>query len=185
MNKRDVIFAVICGLAVAWVVLDFALPFARAFFVILPVLSVAGLLLCDILGKKLLFVRQAGRFVLVGVFADVVDIKVFQLLFWLVPFSLFFKIVSFLIAVVIKYAINKYWTFEKTGEGASREAVQFFAVTIVGLLLNVASFYCATKIIGPQFALSTTLWTELSIIFAALVAAIWNFLGYKFLVFKK
>jgi hypothetical protein len=38
---------------------------------------------------------------------------------------------------------------------------------------------------GPQFSIQTKIWEELSIILAALVAAIWNFLGYKFIVFKK
>ncbi|MCX6723204.1 MAG: GtrA family protein, partial [Candidatus Staskawiczbacteria bacterium] len=66
-----------------------------------------------------------------------------------------------------------------------KEIFMFIFVVVVGLLIYVAAFYCATQIIHPQFGISTKIWTELSIIFAALVVAIWNFLGYKFLVFKK
>jgi putative flippase GtrA len=182
MKRNDIIFAIICGLSVAWVGNDFLPKYGWLFFIILPILSVCGLLLCDIIGKKLLFVHQAGKFALAGAFADVVDIKVYQFLFLLLPFPLFLKAFSFFIATIIKYLTNKHWSFEKHEGG---EVVQFFVVAIVGLLINVVSFYCATEIIHPQFGISAVLWTESSIIFAALVAAAWNFLGYKFIVFKK
>jgi hypothetical protein len=52
----------------------------------------------------------------------------------------------------------------------------------MGLAIDVVSFYYFSKI---KTGISLKLWVELSIIFAALIAAVWNFLGYKFLVFKK
>ena len=156
------------------------------FFIILPILSVIGLYLTYLIGKKYIFIRQAGKFVLTGAFADVIDIKVFQLLFLLAPFSLLFKAASFIFATFIKYGISKQWTFEKPEkDGMKKEAVQFFTVTMGGLLLNVCSFYYFTKVMGTQFSLPIKTWTELSIILAALVSAVWNFLGYKFIVFKK
>ena len=145
----------------------------------MPILAVIGLWVADLLGKRFFIVRQAGRFVLVGAFADVIDIKVFQLLFIFAPFSIFFKTVSFIIATIIKYFANKRWAFEKPEGG---QALHFFLVTLVGLAIDVVSFYYLGKI---KVGLSTHLWVELTIIFAALIAAIWNFLGYKFLVFKK
>ena len=183
MKKIDVIFGIIGGLALAWVALDFFGAYGWIFFIILPVLSVGGLLLCDTIGRKYLFIDQAGKFALAGAFADVIDIKVFQLLILLVPFSLFFKGVSFIIAMAIKYWTNKHWAFEQhERDNMGRELVQFFLVTLVGLALDVASFYYFSRI---KTGISTHFWVELSIIFAALVAALWNFLGYKFLVFKK
>jgi putative flippase GtrA len=195
MKSIDIIFAVVCGLLVSWLVVDFAPSFdgapyrtiGRVSFIILPVLSVFGLWLTDSIGKKILLAKQTGRFFLVGVFADVIDIKIFQLLFFLIPFySLILKAISFLVATFVKYWWNKYWAFEKhEKDGIKKEAAQFFAVTLVGLALNVGSFYYFTKIMGPQFSMQVRLWTEFSIILAALVAAVWNFLGYKFIVFKK
>jgi len=211
MKKQDFIFAIICGLSVAWVVVDFVpmkygTPYRMIGFIILPILSVIGLYVVEFIGKKFLFIHQAGKFALAGVFADVVDIKIFQLLIIFAPFSLFFKGVSFLIAVAVKYFANKHWTFPARsasparqpngshGGGHSdaggekhegREVICFFLVTLVGLFINVVAFYCATEIIHPQFGISVNIWIELSIIFAALVTAAWNFLGYKFLVFKK
>jgi putative flippase GtrA len=179
MNKKDVFFAIICGLAVAWIATDFLVGYGWVFFIILPILSVVGLLLCDIIGKKFLFVRQAGKFILAGAFADVIDIKVFQLLFWLAPFSVLFKGISFLVATGIKYWTNKHWTFEKHEGG---QAAHFFLVTLVGLAIDVSSFYLFSLM---STGIATKLWVELSIILAALITALWNFLGYKFLVFKK
>ena len=80
MKKIDIIFAVICGLAVAWIAGDFLPKYGIVFYAILPVLSILGLWIVEIVGRKLLFLHQSGKFALVGAFADVVDIKVFQLL---------------------------------------------------------------------------------------------------------
>ncbi len=186
MKKNDIIFAIVCGLAVAWIALDFFGKYGWIFFFVLPIFSVIGLCLVELIGKKILFVRQAGKFILAGSLADVIDIKVFQFLFWLAPFSLIFKAISFLVATFVKYWWNKYWAFEKMEkEDINKEAIQFFAVTLAGLILNVGAFYYFTKILGPQFSMPIKTWTELSVIFAALVSAAWNFLGYKFIVFKK
>ena len=96
------------------------------------------------------------------------------------------KAISFLVATFVKYWGNKRWAFEKYGEGSiKKEVFQFFIVTLVGLAIDIASFYYFTKILGPQFQTPAKVWTELSIILAALAAASWNFLGYKFVVFKK
>ena len=200
MKKFDIIFAIICGLAVAWVALDFFGIYGSIFVIIFPILSIIGLYITELIGRKLLFIYQAGKFSLSGAFADVIDIKVFQLLFFLfavagyplgleagvVPLFLTIKAISFLVAIFIKFWINKHWAFEKPQkDDIKKEAIQFFFVTIAGLALNVGSFYFFTKIIGAQFSMPIKIWTELSIIFAALTAAAWNFLGYKFIVFKK
>lgn len=186
MNQRDIIYSAICGLAVSWIAADFFNNYALIFLFILPLMAVAGLWLFDLIGTKVPFVRQVGKFSLAGAFADVIDIKVFQLLFLFLPVPLFIKFISSIVAILIKYWINKFWAFEKNGiTGLNKEMIKFFIITIGGLLLNICVFYFFTQIIGPQFSLSTYLWVELSIILSALGAAIWNFLGYKFIVFKK
>lgn len=186
MRKNDIIFAAVCGLLVSWLVIDFFGSRGWVAFLILPELSILGLWLSGLIGKKTPFVGQIGKFVLAGVSADVIDIKVFQLLFWFAPFPLLFKGVSFLAATIVKFWLNKHWAFEKhEKDGIKKEIAGFFAVTLAGLALNIGSFYYFTKILGPQFSMSIEIWTELCIIFSALVAAVGNFLGYKFLVFKK
>lgn len=183
MKKNDIVFAIICGLAVAWIAADFLSKYWWLFLIVLPILSVIGLKITELIGRKFLFMHQAGKYILAGSFADVIDIKAFQFLFLILPFSLPMKAVSFLIATAIKYWANKHWSFEKhEKENQGREVLWFFGVTLVGLLIDVVAFYYLTKL---NIAIPLKLWTELSIILAALAAAVWNFLGYKFLVFKK
>ena len=181
--RRDFIFALICGLSIAWIATDFFRNYGLLFFIGLPILSVVGLWLANLIGKRFLFVKQAAKFCLAGGFADVVDIKLFQLLFWLTPFSLTFKAFSFIVSTFIKYWADKYWSFENYNkETIGREIIQFFIVAIVGSILDVAIFYYLTKI---KVGISASLWVELSIIIAAIATGLWNFLGYKYIVFKK
>ena len=188
LTKKDIILAAICGLSVSWIAFDFLGKIGLIFVIIFPILSIIGLCLLDLIGRKFLFVRQLGKFALAGAFADVFDIKIFQLIFLFLPYSLFVKAISFIFATFIKYFSDKYWTFSARGGSAwggekiHIEMIKFFAVAVLGLLINVASFYFFSKI---NIGATAKIWQEASIIFAALVTAIWNFCGYKFLVFKK
>lgn len=130
-------------------------------------------------------VGQGIRHILVGAVADLADIGFFNLLFWVFPFQISVKAVSFLCAAIIKYFGNKYWAFNKPERnGAGKEALQFLAVTLIGLAINVAVFSVFVKINGG-LGFSVEIWREISVILALLITAIWNFCGYKFLVFKK
>ena len=198
MKVIDIIFALICGRIVAWLAHDFLKGYGIEIgsykwllYFALPIFSLACLWLAYLIGKKLLFVFQAAKYVLVGIFVTIVDLKLFEFLVWI--FLLFLtainpiisKGISFLISTYIKYWGNKHWTFEKPEkEGIRQEIFQFVIVTIIGLGIDVGSFFYFTKIMGPQLGATEDVWTKLSVIFAALVAAIWNFLGYKVMVFK-
>jgi len=129
---------------------------------------------------------QGIRHIIVGAVADLADIGFFNLLFWVFPFQILVKAVSFLIAATLKYFGNKYWAFraprslgevgDKTPAG---EIFVFLIITLVGLIINVAAFSVFVKMgSGPT-------WREISVILALLITAIWNFCGYKFIVFKK
>ena len=199
MKVIDIIFALICGGVVAQIAHDFLKGYGIEIgyykwllYFALPIISLTCLWLAYLIGKKLLFVFQVAKYFLVGVFTTVIDLKLFELLIWIFSFSfgvispIISKGISFLISTFVKYWGNKHWTFEKPEkDGISQEIFQFIIVTIVGLGIDVSSFFYFTKIMGPQLGASENVWIKLSIIFAALVAAIWNFIGYKFLVFKK
>ena len=191
---QDLTFATITGFVVAFIFIDFleATKFANLawhLFWIFPVLSVVCLWISELIGKKYNFIHQAAKFFLVGAFSAVIDIKVYQVSVWLLAFvlesSIISKCISFLVSTVVKYGGNKIWVFEKNGkDGIKKEVVQFFTITLIGMIIDVLTFYCATKFWQPT-TISTEIWTEGSIIIAALVAALWNFLGYKFWVFAK
>ena len=206
MKSIDIIFAVISGQLIGFLALDFlrhsniefTFHYALVLLIFLPVFSVACLYAAFLIGRKLLFVFQAAKHLLVGAGATVIDLKIFEFLGWTLGSVIFFgpitsKGISFLLSTFIKYLGNKYWAFSgfaRSGEARQKiesykEVTQFFMVTVIGLVIDIGFFYYFTKIMGPQFLLTPVIWTKLSVIFAAIIAAIWNFIGYKFLVFKK
>jgi putative flippase GtrA len=67
----------------------------------------------------------------------------------------------------------------------SKEFYQFFAVTLTGLIINVSIAHLIVNVMGPQFSLPAALWGNLGGIGAVIVTFAWNFVGYKFFVFKK
>jgi len=207
MKAIDFIFALVCGWMLNWVTFDILKGFGIDFGLwrwllswVLPLASLVCLWLAYLIGKKMVFVFQAAKHILVGAFATVVDLKVFEALVLLFTsfagISIILKGISFLLSTSLKYWGNKHWAFSAPGGSASggeefekepllKEVAAFFSVTIVGLILDIGLFFYFSKIMGPQFGVTLHIWTEFSVIFAALIAAIWNFLGYKFLVFKK
>lgn len=130
--------------------------------------------------------RQVIKFVIVGVGNTLVDLSVLNLLIFLtnatsgVPF-IFFKTISFLVAVTNSYIWNRRWTFRSD----KQVFIKFLLISAVGLLLNVGSASFLVNIVGPQFGLSAKIWANIGAACGTLVVMTWNFLGYKFVVFRK
>ncbi len=196
MKKIDIIFAILSGWGVAWLasslLKDYGIyiKFLSLILAIgLPILSFIGLWISYLIGKKFLFVFQAAKFLLIGVLATLVDLSAFKFLgviFLGTAFTnLVFKGASFLIATFAKYWGNKFWAFEKMEkEGMGKEITQFYVVTAIGLGIDVGIFSLIVNKIGPQFGTPLATWNTIGVLIAAIVVSVWNFLGYKFIVFK-
>ncbi len=130
--------------------------------------------------------RQIIKFVIVGVGNTLVDLIVLNLLISIAgiasgaPFVIF-KAISFLVAATNSYFWNKRWTFRSD----KKVFIQFFVISTVGLLLNVGAASFLVNIIGPQFEISKTIWANIGAACGTLIVMTWNFLGYKFIVFKR
>ena len=199
MKKIDIIFSLVCGWLVGWLVCSFSNDYGFniglwAWFLppILAVFAFFCLFIADFIGKKILFVYQLAKHILVGIFATVIDLKTFELFVWIFSISfaivnpIIFKGVSFLVSTSVKYFLNKNWTFIKPEkDGLAWEICKFITVVVIGLGIDVSVFYYFTKILGPQFGASEEIWARSSVILAAIITAIWNFTGEKFIVFKK
>lgn len=199
MKVIDIIFALVCGRIVGFLIGDFlqewgihlGLYYTLLLWILLPFLALFCLWVASVIGRKMLFVFQAAKHLLIGAAATVLDLKLFEglalVLAIVIPSSwIVSKSISFLAATVVKYWGNKYWAFAKhEQEDLYKELLHFFFITLLGLLLDVGIFYYCTRIMGPQLGLTPVVWVKVSVILAALIAALWNFLGYKLLVFKK
>ena len=147
--------------------------------------------------KKTLF-QQFGKFVLVGIMNTLVDLIVLNLEMALTGivagggYSIQ-KAISFLFAVTFSYVVNKHWTFQdKSKEGEGKKMSQFLGVSLIGMLINVTVAtivvtYLQTpinNILNLSF-LTPQIWGTIGALGGTAVGLIWNFIGYKFWVFKK
>jgi len=199
LSKRDYLFSLIIGLLDGLILLFiinktpdlyFKLAGISNYFWALPlIVAIAALIGILIFAAINLF--QIAKFLVAGtlnVFVDTFFSKVLMLAFNIFdgPIALVFKAISFSIATVNSYLWNKFWTFEKKEtQGAGKEFVKFYLVTAIGLCINVGAFHIVINVIKPQFGLSVSLWALVGTIVAALASAVWNFLSYKIIVFKK
>ena len=200
MKKSDIIYPLIIGEAIALIFLGISssldLPpivnnLAKYFPLILPLLSVFGIFIASFLGRKIPVLFQLAKFVLVGALNTFVDLGVLNLLMFVFNVSIgwlysIFKAISFTCSVFHSYFWNKFWTYGKKETGVeAKELGKFFLIAGIGFILNVGIASFVVNIIGPQFGLSVKIWANIGAIIATVCVFMWNFLGYKFLVFKK
>lgn len=198
MKKIDIILALITGEVTAWFfyglskTLKIDLGFlVWVFFILFPLLTLFGLWISFLIGRKFLFVFQMAKFLLVGVLASVVDLGVFNAFLLLSGiasgfYASVFKGISFIVATFSKYFGDKFWAFKKMEKAEmEKEFSQFFVVTLIGAGINVGLFSLIVNTLGPQLEIGEKIWANIGAILAVIITATWNFLGYKFIVFKK
>jgi putative flippase GtrA len=198
MKLTDIIITIIAGESFAVIATQLlkgrhisVFILAWVFYFLMPVLAIIALWLADLVSRKYLFIHQFAKYCLIGIISTLTDMEIFLFLVWIAGFDSgllngAFKSASFIIATYVKFIGNKYWTFEEREKRETKkEFMNFLIITFLGLLLDVAGFLFFTRTIGPQFGIPVLAWKEISVILAALAAAVWNFLGYKFIIFKK
>jgi putative flippase GtrA len=158
---------------------------------VFPFLAALALWIASLIGKKYLAVFQLAKFLLIGVMATIFDLGILSVALAAtgiasgIYYSIF-KGASFIVATVIKYVPDKYWAFKKReSSDMKKEFFQFFLVTLVGAVLNIAIASLTVDYIGPQFGIDRITWGKIGGIGATIIVFAWNFVGYKFFVFKK
>lgn len=196
MKKIDIILALITGAGVAclfvWLLKNSALDLLYLNWLLIisfPLLFLFGLWFAYLIGKKYLFVFQLAKFVLIGAIFALFDLTILNgLMIWLgITKGLGYSIIvaiSFIIATSVKYIGNKFWAFEKAGGKVGAEFGKFFVITLVSgvIQITIASFVVNT--IDPMFGMTDVVWANVGKILGIIIASAWNFLGYKFIVFK-
>ncbi len=199
LSKKDILYGFVIGEACAVIFLlikDFlGLPPAfdvvtATFPVVLPALSIGGLFFTALLGKKWPTFFQAGKNILVGVLNSFIDIGILNLLMFATgktkgTIILLFKAFSFTGGALNSYFWNKFWTFKNKQKVKSKEFVKFYGVAAIGLVIHEIIIYGTVNLMEPQFGISPTLWANVGNMAAIFVGFFWNFIGYKFWVFKK
>ncbi|MEK7615611.1 MAG: GtrA family protein [Patescibacteria group bacterium] len=196
VSRKDFTNAIITGLTaglLAWAVLTYlqkSLPygFAAAWLVlIIPILWIAGVQLGYILGRWFGFFNQFGKYAATGFTNFAVDAGVLNLLFSLThiaegPIYSLEKGASFLVAVTHSYYWNRRWAFQSDQLMTRKEFTKFMIVNIIGLIINNSVASAIVHFI-PHTA-SPEVWGNVGAIGGAAVALIFNFIGFRILVFK-
>ena len=146
--------------------------------------------------KKL--IAQFGKFILVGIMNTLVDLIILNTETIISgvkqgPGYAVQKGVSFLAAVIMSYFLNKKWTFRDTSrEEGGKKFSQFLIISIIGMIINVTVATLAVTYLKPVINstlrlafLTDQLWVSIGALFGTAIGLIWNFIGYKFIVFKK
>ncbi len=165
-----------------------------AALVLLPILWAAGVWFGDFLGARVKpFFSQFGRYAAAGFLSTAIDFSVLNFTSYLTGVTAgviigWVNAPGFLIAVVNGYLWNKLWVFKDyDGNNLFRDFPKFFAVGVGGLVINsvliiALTTYAPVSIIA---AVGPSRWLNVAKFIANIAVLIWNFLGFKFIVFKK
>lgn len=211
LTKKDLTFATSAGLLIGLLllpVLKAAKPalYDQFFFATVPFFLIAtplGLIIAYEISKKIALVWQLGKFGVTGVMNVLVDMGVLSLLtfFFLNTFQIesknavfsgltfltfysLYKSISFIVANINSYYWNKYWTFNQNTEKKT-EFVQFFVVSLLGFVINVTVASLTFHLANPIGDLQQGQWGLIGAAMGSIFGLAWNFIGYKFIVFKK
>ncbi|OHA61919.1 MAG: hypothetical protein A2117_01035 [Candidatus Wildermuthbacteria bacterium GWA2_46_15] len=204
--RKDIIVSLVIGEISAWLMLLIFknignLPFGFDKLttswwllpIVFPLLCAGGMVVALFFKKRLSILYQFAKFFLVGGLNVLVDLGVLNLLIIISAISAglwysVFKGISFLVATVNSYFWNKNWTFAPQRRirrgGGSAEFGQFLIISTVGFLINVGVASLVVNLIGPQFGLALKTWANVGALLGSVAGLMWNFIGYKFVVFK-
>ena len=137
---------------------------------------------------SLSLLQQGLRFSIVGGINTIVDLSVLNLLLLLDPrgrsgwlYSIF-KGMSFLAAVTNSYFLNRKFTFQTKTAASSAQFSGFLVIAIGGFLINVGvATAVATYVPAP--AILAAYWPSIAALVGIPFGLVWNFFGYRYLVF--
>lgn len=198
LSLRDLVFGAIngafIGILAPFIFSNLAVKLPVPIIIFIPLLAIGaafGIAVGYILSKIRPFFFQLAKFGLIGVTNTVVDLGIYNFLIFTTDVSsgsliALFKSFSVLAAIMNSYVWNKFWSFEKKGAAhVGKEFTQFLMVSLVGLLLNVGITTFVVNVIGAPAGIAEKTWANVGGLTASILVLSWNFIGYKFFVFKK
>lgn len=198
MYKKDIITSIVIGLFTAFVWMTVFIRFeglmstyAWLLFPAFPIIFIFGLYLGKWLSVWKPFFNQFSRFVMVGLLNTGIDFAIFNFLIHYTDIDRggeisLFKSAAFVAAFINSYFWNKYWVFSAGDtQNKGKEFTSYLLVTLVGFGLNVGITSVIANAIAPQFGVTQIGWDNLAAAMATLANLVWNFSGYRLIVFAK
>ncbi|MDI6717561.1 MAG: GtrA family protein [Patescibacteria group bacterium] len=200
MKKKDFLLVSLIGVLFGLLLLPviknlhariFSLTFINVILMVFgfAVFAVIALWIASLVAKRVPVVLQFVKFAAVGALNTLIDLGILNLMIYIfnhasgIWFSIF-KGTSFIIANINAYFWNKYWTFGNDKEASIKEFSQFLTVSVIGFVLNIGT--AALIVSKARFTgVSAGQLANIGALAAVAVSLVWNFIGYKFIVFKK
>ncbi len=134
-------------------------------------------------------IHQFRKFLFVGVANTLIDVLILNLLMFVTgiykgDYLIIFNTISYSIGTCNSYILNKKWTFKDKSKSYSKQFTMFVTISLIGLGLNNVIIYGLTTYMSPAFGLGWVMWVNFAKIMGVGVVAMWNFIGYKILVFN-
>ena len=202
IQKRDWILIVVIGAAIGLLIQpilanvfighSFSLLVRFGIFLLFAIFAPFALWIASLIDRAWRGIYQFAQFAAVGTLNSFVDLGVLNLetfFYGSVPgVALFacFKAISFVFATTNSFFWNKSWTFSAHRKDDAKEAISFYVIAALGWALNVG-VATLVKAFGPAgIGVEARLWTNfIAPIVGILASFLWNFIGYKYFVFKK
>lgn len=134
---------------------------------------------------------EFGKFTVIGLSNAIIDFGILNMLILVTDiergyyYSLF-KGLSSMTAIANSYLWNKAWTFESSEtEKIKKQFFQFLVISVIGVVINVVVASLVVNTIGPSGGIPPRIWANIGALAAIFAGGLWDFLGYKFLVFKE
>lgn len=161
----------------------------EAFFVFL-ILAPLALFILNLISKTIPIIYQFGKFAAVGTLNSFIDFGIMNLVIALTGIAsgiwyAVFKGASFICATTNSFFWNKFWTFGSKGGDVAGQALKFYVIAGGGWLIDVAIASFVVNGLTRPVAISPALWANVGALAGIGGSFLWNFLGYKFIVFKK
>ncbi len=159
-------------------------------FIIVPLLSTFAIYIAHKIGRNWLTVRQFSKYTLVGFSNLAIDFGVLNILIYLTDrdkgiYFTVFKAISFSFALINSYLWNRFWSFENRDVSkAGKQFITFVSVALGGMIINVALASFIVNSIHVD-SVSSRIWANIGAIISGFAVMGWNFIGYKFVVFRK
>lgn len=160
-------------------------------WLILGVLAPLGLWIASLLAQRIPALFQLAKYGLIGVLNTLLNLSIINFLATLTGITAgigagLFVIGGFVVANTHSFFWNKYWTFAaRSTEEAPVQYMEFLMVTAASSLMGAALVAALTHFIAPPLGLNARQWLNLANVFAIIISLVWNFVGYKFFVFRK
>ncbi len=134
---------------------------------------------------------QLWRVVIVNSTSAAVDFGTLFLLSWATGITrgdpiILLNATAFTAGTLVSYRFNKYWSFNDHSQfDHHRKFTLFLLVAITAVIVNTLIVRLISTEVHPLFSLSDRQWLLIAKLIASGFSFTVNFIGYKFVVFKK